>query len=149
MLKLNFYIPMIICSFITLGAHAADSAISKADLKIAAKDYKKVCLQCHAKDGMGKAKLSKKTGKFKINAMAGPQIAGLSEKYITEQVLAIQAGTRKNKNTISMKQNLKRVKPKAKRADKKLLPEDVAALAHYISKELNKKAGPHKGMEEK
>lgn len=101
----------------------------------AAKNYKKICIECHANTGLGKALVNPKTGKQMVNAMMGPRIAGLKEAYIGEQVKAIRAGVRKNANTISMKQKTA-----------KLTDQEIADLAKYISKTLNPSAGDHKGM---
>ncbi len=122
-----------------LSNASAESELYKAsDLKVAEKNFTIICLQCHAKDGMGKARVNKATGKALINAMQGPQIAGLKEAYALEQIKAVKAGTRKNANTISMKQKIS-----------KLSDTELAALAHYVSSGLGKEAGSHTGMLEK
>ena len=100
--------------------------------------YKKInCAQCHDKDGMGKAK-KEKDGTYDVKATKGPRIAGLDEKYIEEQMLAIQSKKRKTKYTLSMAVKIK-----------KLSPEDIKSLSSYIAKELNPKAGKAKGMLQK
>jgi len=121
--------------FTAPNAFAADAVYSAADMKEAAKTYKMICLQCHGPDAMGKARLNKKTGKYLINAMAGPQLAGLNEAYALKQVIEIQKGIRKNANTISMKQKIS-----------KLTEKELAALAHYVGAEMKHKPGSHKGM---
>jgi cytochrome c553 len=106
-------------------------------MKEAGKTYTKVCVQCHAADGMGKAKINKATGKPLINAMAGPRIAGLNEKYMVAQLRDIYKGARANANTISMKQKISKMKP-----------AELKAIAHYVSEKLNHEAGSYKGMNE-
>lgn len=99
--------------------------------------YKKInCAQCHGKDGLGKAKIKK--GKLKLGPTKGPRIAGLSEKYLDEQISAIKEGKRKTRYTVSMKSKIK-----------KLSSDDIKTLSKYVSTELNPKAGKAKGMEEK
>ena len=94
-------------------------------------------MQCHGKDGLGKAKMKK--GKLKLGAMKGPRIAGLSEQYLVDQLKAIQgkdkANLRKTKYTASMKSKIK-----------KLSEKDIKDLAAYVSSGLNPKAGKAKGM---
>lgn len=83
--------------------------------------YKKVnCALCHNKDAMGKAKNGK------VALLKGPQIAGLDEAYIAEQVTAIQGKKRKTKNTSMMYAKVKKLKP----AEIK----DIAAYVHSLSK---------------
>ena len=98
---------------------------------------KKACATCHGKRGMGKAKL--KEGKLKLKITAGPRIAGLNEKYILEQLLAIQGKdkkkVRKTKFTKSMRTRIK-----------KLSKEDFQNLAAYVSKKINPSAGKTKGL---
>lgn len=119
----------------SMAAQAGDKVYTAADMKVAAKDYKKVCFQCHGKDGIGKARMNKKTGKPMINAMMGPRIAGLGKDYSEKQLMAIAKGARKNKNTISMKSKVAKFKE-----------PQLLALAYYVSVELGKKHGKHKGM---
>jgi cytochrome c553 len=99
------------------------------DVKKGKKIFKKVkCSQCHNKDGMGKAKLSKKTGKIRLNAMKSSRIAGLPAAYIEAQMIAIQAKSkdkkthRKTKYSASMKAKIK-----------KLSPQDIKDVAAYVS----------------
>lgn len=85
------------------------------------KIYKKVnCALCHNADGMGKAK----DGKLAI--VKGPQIAGLDEAYIVEQVEAIQSKKRKTKNTSMMWTKVRSLKPQD--------IKDVAAYVHQMTK---------------
>lgn len=85
------------------------------------KIFKKVnCALCHNANGMGKAKNGK------IALLKGPQIAGLDEAYIAEQVTAIQGKKRKTKNTSMMYAKIKKLKP----AEIK----DIAAYVHSLSK---------------
>ena len=89
------------------------------------------CVQCHGKDGMGKAK--KKDGEWKLNMMKGARIAGLPEAYIYEQLKAVQSKKRKTKNTGTMYMRIK-----------KYDDQDLKDLAAYVSKKLNPKAGEYK-----
>lgn len=118
-------------------ASAVNAEEAAVDTAAGKKLWKKInCAQCHKKDGMGKAKM--KEGKWKLNAVKGPRVAGLDAKYIIEQVTAIKTKKRKTKYTISMMAKVK-----------KLSDEDIANIAEYISKELNPKGGSFKGMNEK
>jgi cytochrome c553 len=115
---------------LTLNVQAGDAAKGK-------KLYKKInCAQCHGKKGLGKAKMKK--GKWKLNPVKGPQIAGLDAAYIVEQLEAVKSGARKTKYTSSMKAKIK-----------KYSKEDFENLAAYISKEINPKAPAVKGMLQK
>ena len=60
------------------------------------------------KKGLGKAK--KKKGKWKLNPVKGPQIAGLDAAYIVEQLEAVKSGARKTRYTSSMKAKIKKYK---------------------------------------
>lgn len=119
------------CSLFMLSSATAGDVAKGKNLY-----HKKVkCQQCHNKDGMGKAKLV--NGKLKLGAMKGPRIAGLSEKYIIDQMKAIKSKKRKSRYTNTMRTKIK-----------KLTDKDFADLATYISKKINAKAGKFKGMEE-
>ncbi len=121
-------------SLLSTHLYAGDAKLGKSIYK------KKGCMACHKKDGMGAAKFV--NGVIKLKATAGPQIAGLDEKYILTQLLAIQgkdkATKRKTKFTGAMKVKLKSLSEK-----------DFEDLASYLSKVINPKAGIHKGLLEK
>lgn len=86
------------------------------DVKKGEAVFKKVnCAQCHNADGMGKAPADK------VALLKGPRIAGLDEKYIAEQVSAIQSGTRKTKATAMMLAKVKSLKA-----------DDIANVAAYV-----------------
>lgn len=85
------------------------------------KVFKKVnCALCHNKDAMGKAKNGK------IALLKGPQIAGLDEAYIVEQVTAIQGKKRKTKFTSMMMAKVKKLTATE--------IKDIAAYVHSLSK---------------
>lgn len=112
---------------ISLMALVLSSQIYAGDAKKGEATYKKVnCAQCHNADGMGKATPDK------VALLKGPRIAGLDEKYIVEQVTAIQGGKRKTKATAMM---LAKVKS--------LSAGDIANVAAYVSTMSKDK---HKGM---
>ncbi len=114
-------------TMVALNSFAADS-------KLGAKLYKKInCAQCHDKDGLGKAKMV--DGKYKLAATKGPRVAGLDEKYAYEQLKAIQTKKRKTRYTTTMYIKIK-----------KLSDDDLKNLAAHLAKDLNAKAGAHKGM---
>lgn len=123
------------CFGLVSTAFAEEKVWTAEQMKEAGKTFVKVCVQCHADDGMGKAKIHPKTGKALINAMAGPRIAGLNEKYMVAQLRDVYKGARANANTISMKQKISKLKP-----------SELKAIAHYVSQKLNPGAGSYKGM---
>lgn len=134
----NALFGLALATFVFFGvstAAQAEKVYTAEEMKEAAKVYKKICFQCHGKDGEGKARINKKTGEPMINAMMGPRIAGLDEKYAAAQLKAIHEGVRKNRNTISMKSKIS-----------KLSEQEMAALSHYVSVELGKTQGKYKGM---
>ncbi|MAF78611.1 MAG: hypothetical protein CME63_13160 [Halobacteriovoraceae bacterium] len=110
-------------------AFVLGSSIYAGDAKKGAKVFKKInCALCHKADGMGKAK----NGKLSI--LKAPRIAGLSEKYIIEQVTAIQSKKRKTAYTSMMYSKVR-----------KLSKQDIADVAAYVSGLSKDK---HKGMKE-
>ena len=104
----------------------------KAEELKASKTKQGNCLQCHGKMGMGKAKKGA-DGKYKLNMMKGPRIAGLDEAYIVEQLKAVKSKTRKTKYTSTMFTRVNKYKE-----------QDMKDLAAYISKALNPDAGSYK-----
>lgn len=113
---------IIIMMALTLSSHTL-----AADAKKGEAIYKKVnCAQCHNADGMGKVAADK------VALLKGPRIAGLDEKYIAEQVSAIQSGKRKTKATAMMLAKVKSLKA-----------DDIANVAAYVSTMSKDK---HKGM---
>lgn len=90
------------------------------------------CLQCHGKMGLGKAKKDSK-GKYKLNMMKGPRIAGLDEAYIYEQLKAVQSKKRKTKYSSTMYTRIRKYKD-----------QDLMDLAAYVASTLNSAAGKYK-----
>jgi cytochrome c553 len=93
------------------------------------------CSQCHGVNGEGKAAYV--DGAWKVNAMKGPQITGLSEEYIYTQLKAIQDKKRPNPAVYtSMRAKIT-----------KLTDDDFKAIAKYLSSQPQKIKA--KGMLEK
>lgn len=109
----------------------------EADLENGKKVWKKInCASCHGNKAEGKAKTVDQ-----INAAKGPHLAGLKEAYIVAQMKAVQSGEargdRPSKNTVSMKQKIK-----------KLTDKDFADVAAYIHREIAAGAKEIKGLNE-
>ena len=98
------------------------------------------CTTCHARDGMGEAKVV--NGVPAIGTNEGPRVAGLSEEYSIAQITAIQGldpkTERKTDFTKSMKKQIKN-----------LTKTDIEDLAAYLAKGINPAAGEHKGLSAK
>ncbi len=108
-------------SFVMIAALLFSMNSFAGDIAKGKKAFKKVnCALCHNADAMGKAKDGK------VALLKGPQIAGLDEAYIVEQVTAIQNKKRKTKNTSMMMAKVKKLTP----AEIK----DIAAYVHSLSK---------------
>jgi cytochrome c553 len=103
------------------AAAAAGVAGAAAGAAVGAAIYKKGnCTTCHKADGAGNPHPQ-------VGLMKGPVIAGLSEKYIYEQLVAVKSGTRPNgingkKNYTSMKTFIT-----------KLTDEEFKQVAKYVS----------------
>jgi cytochrome c553 len=102
------------------SAYAQDAAEGK-------KIYDRVkCSQCHGVNGEGKAKFI--DGAWKVNAMNGPQITGLNEEYVFNQLKAIQDKTRPNPAVYtSMRAKIL-----------KLTDADFKAIAKYLASQPQK-----------
>lgn len=110
----------------SLGASAGDA-------KKGAVLYKKNdCATCHAKDGMGVAKVFS-DNKPRVDINEGPRILGLEEKYIVTQMIAIQG---KDPNVIRQTEFTREMK----KVTKDLTKQDFEDIAAYVSQEMNKPA---------
>lgn len=89
------------------------------------------CATCHAKDGMGVAKVF--SNKPRVEETAGPRIAGLEEKYIVTQMLAIQGLDQKTERKTETTKEMKKI-------TKNLTKQDFEDMAAYVSQEINKPA---------
>ncbi|MCB9062972.1 MAG: c-type cytochrome [Halobacteriovoraceae bacterium] len=104
--------------FLCLVLFASSFSGVAADAKNGEQVFKKInCALCHNADGMGKADTADK-----IKLTKAPRIAGLEESYIVEQVKAVIAQTRKNKNTSMMFAKVKALKD-----------NEIADVAAYVS----------------
>lgn len=114
-------------TFLIISCFATSQA---ADTKRGSRLYvENNCATCHARDGMGIAKVF--NGKPKVDETHGPRIAGLDEKYIVEQMIAIQGKTpghlRKTESTKEMK-----------KLTKDLTKEEMADIAAFVARDINK-----------
>lgn len=107
----------------SLGALAGD-AVKGAALY---KSYS--CATCHAKNGLGVAKVFGE--KPRVDIAEGPRIAGLEEKYIVDQMMAIQGRDPKH---IRVTETTKEMKKNTKDLSK----QDMEDIAAYVSKEINR-----------